>query len=55
MVPGDVVHTRVGDIVPALWAVLMAPVPGALLLLILAATASGGFIADRLKYPRSGS
>ena len=31
--------------------VLMAPVPGALLLLILAATVTGGFTADRLKVP----
>lgn len=35
----------------ALWGVLMAPVPGALLLLIAAATLTGGFIADRLKVP----
>ena len=35
----------------ALWGVLMAPVPGPLLLLIAAATLAGGFVADRLKVP----
>ncbi|MGG5173284.1 hypothetical protein ACQR35_14105 [Pseudarthrobacter sp. J1738] len=35
----------------ALCGVLMAPVPGALLLLIAAATLTGGFVADRLKVP----
>ena len=35
----------------ALWGVLMAPVPATLLLLILAATVAGGFIADLLKVP----